>query len=75
MSHLIKGYGNPFWKPFPALSQCLIVTLLYHQLLRMLNCGNTKAGTVAMPSQTMRRIDTKMRWKANFICGTVQRTI
>ena len=75
MSHLIKGYGNPFWKPFPALSQRLIMILLSHQLLRMPTCRDKKDGAVAAPRQTMRGTDIKTRYKANCICGTVQRTI
>jgi hypothetical protein len=51
------------------------MTFLSHQLLRMPTCGNRKDGAVAVPCQTMRGTDTKMRWKANCTYGTVQGTI
>jgi hypothetical protein len=60
---------------FSTLSQHLVMTLLSHQQLRMQICGDTKGGIMAVLRQTMRGTGTKMRYKANCVCGMVQRTI
>jgi hypothetical protein len=63
------------WMSFSALSQRSIMTLLYHQLLRMPTYRDKKDGAAIAPYQMMRGTDIKTRCKANCTCGTVQRTI
>ncbi len=41
---------------------------LSRQLLRMPICGNTRGGTVTKLSRTRHGMDTKMHYKANWIC-------
>jgi hypothetical protein len=40
---------KPLWMSFYTLSQRLIITLLSHQLLRILTCGDKKDGAVVVP--------------------------
>lgn len=70
--HSPTGYRTPLDVSYHSFS-AYDMMLLSHRLLRMLACGNTRSGAVAMPSQKMRGADTKMRWKANYTCAMVER--